>query len=258
MVFACLIQAAYANPTGMLVGRTGDILHVSLAEPVSEGSIVTVTLPDNGEADARVLSCTKEWPYIALAKSGQVGRQVTPAYSTQAIVPQIVVNNVVKPAKSKADDRFSLQAGAFYPVYGQIGSGTYLDYWQSYRANYTILKLGAIDATVSGEYMKGFASFNVGDKKMARSAQVIPVTLMGRVKPFRVGSWQMFVGAGAGFYGMHNQDTVDGVTTETHGGALGHELTAGLEARGWMIEARYRNVPNTEIRGYSLALGTRF
>ena len=253
----CLASVSQADPAGMIVGRTGDILHVSVPQPVAEGAILEVTMPDNATASARVLSCTKEWPYIALAKTGQATHQAAaPVY---AIAPTIVVPalHVNQPSK-KGDDRFSLQAGAFYPLYGQLGTGTYLDYWQSYRMNYSFLKLGKVDAQLSAEYMKGFSSLGSGDNKTARSMQVIPITLMGKVKPFRIGSWQLFIGAGAGFYGMHSQDTLNGVTTETHAGALGHELSAGLEAKGWILEARYRNVPNTEIRGYSLSLGTRF
>lgn len=256
LLLACLASTAQAaGPTGMVVGRTGDILNVSVPEPVSEGTILSVTLPENTTADARVLSCTKEWPYIALAKIGGSDQPAGVVY-VRASAPEIALN-VSKPSKEK-DDRFSLQAGAFYPIYGQLGTGTYLDYWQSYRVNYSLLRLGKVETMLSAEYMKGFSSFMSGSEKGAREMQVIPVTLMGRVKPFRFGSWRLFVGAGAGFYGMHSQDTVAGVTTSNRAGALGHELSAGLEANSWLIEARYRNVPNTEIRGYSLAMGTRF
>ena len=233
---------------------------MSVPQPVAEGAVIEVTMPDNATVGARVLSCTKEWPYIALAKTSQAVAQAVPqAAPVYVSAPTVAAPalRVSQPSK-KGDDRFSLQAGAFYPLYGQIGSGTYLDYWQSYRLNYSFLKLGKVDAQLSAEYMNGFASTGSGDNKTARSMQVIPITLMGKVKPFRMGSWQLFMGAGAGFYGMRSEDTLNGVTTKTHGGALGHELSAGLEARGWMLEARYRNVPNTEIRGYSLALGTRF
>jgi len=256
LVIACLPAVSQANPTGMIVGRTGDILHVSVPQPVAEGATLEVTMPDNGTASARVLSCTKEWPYIALAKTGGSAYQTAaPAYaSAPAFIAPV---HVAEKSSKKEDARFSLEAGGFYPA-DNLGTGTYLDVWQSYRLNYSFLKLGGLETQVSAEYMRGFSSLGSGEHQVNRTMQVVPVTLMGKLKPFRIGSWKLFVGAGGGYYPMYSEDTCDGLTSNTKTGALGHELCAGLEANGWLLEARYRNVPNTEIEGYSLALGTRF
>jgi len=250
---------------GMIVGRTGEVLHISVHQPVCEGTIFTVKLLECEEpvAEARVLSCTKERPFIALAKvvRGDIQTVVPTGVRAYADVDAVSGPDVPKPMKHQDTgdtDRFSLQAGAFYPSV-PIMRDTVADYWQAFRLNYLLLKIEGFEALLSTEYTRGSGEFRSGGATVERTVEVIPLTVLARIKPVRLGSAHLFLGAGAGIYRIRSQKKIGEALTSKVTEESGVELAAGLESRrGWTLELRYRDVENTDIRGYSLALGTRF
>lgn len=268
LLIACVVCIAQAKDNmlvGTIIGRTGDIIRISVPQPVSEGAVFDVKPIEREQpiAQARVLNCTDEQPYEVVARVIRTDLQTNIPIGVHAYVDtdQVKVNGGPKPIARKGlpkGGRFSLQAGAFYPSADALRSST-SDFWQSYRINYSFLRVGVLEATLSAEYLKGFGDFISGTDTGKRQLEIIPVTLMGRIKPFRLGSSWVFFGAGAGYYRIRSEETLGATTTLNQSDQFGQEYSAGLEsAKGWILEARYRNVPNTEIKGYSLALGTRF
>ena len=249
--------------TGMVVGRTGEVLHISVPQPVREGAffdLKTITT-DPPIANARVISCTQERPYIALAKVVQGDMETTIPTGARAYtnVDSVGGADVPKPMKSAStgnNDRFSIQAGAFYPSSPALRENI-SEYWQSYRMNYSLLKIKNLDAVLSAEYAKGTGSSS--DGQTARSMEVIPVTMLGRLKAIRMGGMHLFIGAAGGMYQIRSEERTGVNVTSESSQKPGYELAAGLESkRGWVLELRYRDVGETQLQGYSLALGGRF
>lgn len=267
-VVVLLCTALYAEEeklSGVVVGRTGEVLHISVPQPVSEGTVFTVKLLEKGEsiAEARVLSCTKERPYIALAKvvSADMANPVPTGVHAYADVNAVSGSDTPKPIKHAEPvngSRFSIQAGAFTPTSDSLRERAG-DYWQAYRLNYSFLRMNKIEGLLSMEYMRGSGEFTSKGVKGTQSVEVIPVTVLGRLKPMRIGSSELFFGAGGGIYRVRSEKTLGGITTSTSEDKLGHEFTAGLESKhGWNLELRYRFIGETDIQGYSLAVGSRF
>jgi hypothetical protein len=258
---------AFADDTqlvGVIVGRTGEILHISVPQPVSENSVFAVKLISTDEpiAEARVLSCTKERPYIALAKVVRGGiENAVPigvkAYSAAASVSDPAPEPIVT-RRASEPDKFSIQAGAFYPRTQEIRD-TVADFWQAYRLNYRFLKARDFEGLLSAEYTKGSGDFLVGETAVRRTMEVVPVTLLGRFKPLRMGGTEFFLGAGGGIYRIRSEERLGAALTSSRADEFGYELVAGMEStRGWTAELRYRDIENTDISGYSLAMGYRF
>ena len=250
---------------GMVVGRTGEILHISVHQPVCDGTIFEVKLLEREKpiAEARVLSCTRERPFIALAKvvRGDIQTAVPTGVHAYADIDAVGGLDVPKPMKRQSagdNDRFSLQAGAFYPRV-PLMRDTVADYWQAFRLNYSFLRIEGFETLLSVEYTRGSGEFTSGGATVERTMEVIPLTVLGRFKLARLGSAHLFLGAGAGVCRIRSEERTGAALTSTSTDEFGTELAAGLESRrGWTLELRYRDVENTDIRGYSLALGTRF
>lgn len=257
--------AASKEMGGTIVGRTGDILHISLPQSVHEGSIISVkpVVSEPEATKARVVSCTKEEPYIALAK-------IIPAETTEIIpIGSHVYADATQPARRTAPEpekkgrpsdnqRFSIQAGAFYPT-TQALRDQFSGYWQAYRLNYSMLKMNFFELMLSGEYTKGDNSFVSKGVLASRSMEIVPVTALGKLKLARLGNAHFFIGAGAGAYSICTKESVGAISTTDTQHKFGHEFTAGLESsRGWIFELRYRDIQDTDIKGYSLTLGGRF
>lgn len=255
-VFAVFIRTypAVADDelSGMVVGRTGEVLHISLPQPVAEGTVISIRpISSEEENTARVLSCTEERPYIALAKIVEPGAQIAVGVKAYAEKPK-----AAKAEKSGwNNDRFSIQAGAFYPAKASLRDDVG-EYWQAYRLNYSLLRMDHFETLLSAEYAAGNSD---SESAIDKSMEIVPMTLIGRIKPIRMGGMHLFLGAGGGMYHIR-QETGSGASfTSSTDDKFGHELTAGLESnQGWVMELRYRNVPDTEIEGYSLTIGGRF
>lgn len=250
--------------TGMIVGRTGEIVHVSVPQPVDEGSIFSVkpVQADPPIAKARVLSCTQERPYIALAKivQGDIENPVPTGARAYAEDDSVKGPSVPKPMgrSAQGEDRFSMQVGAFYPSTTALRDSV-ADYWQAYRLNYLLLKARDFEAQLSAEYNKGSGEFPLETGLVKRSREVIPLTFLGRIVPLRMGSTHLFLAAGPGFYKIRSEETTGGITTSGDAEEFGQEYAVGFESRrGWILELRYRDVENTDIQGYSLTMGARF
>ena len=262
---ASAVGADEEQLAGMVVGRTGEILHISVHQPVCDGTIFEVKLLEREKpiAEARVLSCTRERPFIALAKviRGDIQMAVPTGVHAYADVSAVSGPGVPKPMKRQSagdNDRFSLQAGAFYPRV-PLMRDTVADYWQAFRLNYSFLKVEGFETLLSVEYIRGSGEFTSGGATVERTMEVIPLTVLGRFKLARLGSAHLFLGAGAGVCRIRSEERTGAALTSTSTDEFGTELAAGLESRrGWTLELRYRDVENTDIRGYSLALGTRF
>ena len=262
---ASAVGADEEQLAGMVVGRTGEILHISVHQPVCDGTIFEVRLLEREKpiAEARVLSCTRERPFIALAKviRGDIQMAVPTGVHAYADVSAVSGPGVPKPMKRHGagnNDRFSLQAGAFYPRV-PLMRDTVADYWQAFRLNYSFLRIEGFETLLSVEYTRGSGEFTSGGATVERTMEVIPLTVLGRFKLARLGSAHLFLGAGAGVCRIRSEERTGAALTSTSTDEFGTELAAGLESRrGWTLELRYRDVENTDIRGYSLALGTRF
>lgn len=252
--------------TGVVVGRTGEILHISVPQPVHEGALFAVKLLESERpiADARVLTCTQERPFLVLAKvvRGDIGQPVpigvrayadSDTLSRNPGVPAPMVRG--RPA---ATERFSIQVGAFYPSEPLLRDTT-ADLWQAYRLNYSVLSIGGVDTQLSVEYTRGSGSFTEGEQTGTRTMEIIPVTLLGRFRPISLGSAKLFFAAGAGLYEIRSAQKLAGAVTRTRDSEFGHELGVGLESsRGWIMELRHRDILDTDIKGYCFTVGARF
>ncbi|MHB0913565.1 MAG: hypothetical protein ACYC2Y_08990 [Armatimonadota bacterium] len=239
LLLFCSLPACAGDLAGMVVGRTGDVLHVSLPKPVKDGSVLTVEVSGEKLAKARVLSCTSEQPYIALAKVTEEAEDASVPVGMR-IYAEDGAPTMPAP-KRTPDERFSIQAGAFYPtaVETRLSTG---EYWQSYRLNYALVRANGLETLLSAEYARSSGETDI---------QVIPVTVLGKIKPVRMGSAHLFLGAGGGIYSIRSGGN------ETR--EFGQEFALGIESKhGWVLEARYRDVPDTQIKGYSLSFGNRF
>lgn len=250
--------------SGVIIGRTGEVLHISVPQPLAEGTVMAVKPLEIEDpiAEARVLSCTKERPFLVLAKvvRGGIGTPVPIGVRAYADEEAVAGPDVPKPLKrSQGDnDRFSLQAGAFRPSTPAL-QDTVDDYWQAYRLNYSFLKAKGFEALLSAEYTKGSGDFVSETGPVKRTMEIIPVTMLGRIKPVRMGSAHFFIGAGGGIYRIRSREKVGTTLTASSTDEFGYEFAAGLESkRGWTVELRYRDVKDADIKGYSLAIGSRF
>lgn len=252
---------------GMVVGRTGSVLHIGVPQPVREGTIFEVK-PFESEppiAEARVVSCTQERPFMVLAKviSGDAIMSVPTGVRAYADVDSIQASEAApQPVVIKQENpdraRFALEAGAFYPQEESVRNST-ADYWQSYRLTYAFLKMGQIDTLLCAEYSKASGTGVVDGSMMGQTTEIIPVTAMARIKPVRMGNAHLFFGGGIGIYNIRTTDT-DGIDNMTHNQReFGQELCTGLEStHGWVVELRYRNIQNTDLKGYLFTIGSRF
>lgn len=260
-------KADDAKLIGMVVGRTGSVLHIGVPQPVREGTIFEVK-PFESEppiAEARVLSCTQERPFMALAKvvrgdsimSVPTGvrayADIGAIEGTEAPLPQPIMHT-----DSPDRDRFSLQAGAFYPSSAVIQSMT-SDYWQSYRFAFSFIRMGRFETLLSAEYSKGSGTAFAEGGPVNHSMEIMPITVMERFRPFRLGNAHLFFGAGAGIYNIRTKDTFGADTLTSNQQEFGHEFAVGMESKhGWVIEARYRDIQNTDLKGYLVTIGSRF
>jgi hypothetical protein len=262
---AAAVRADRSTLVAMVVGRTGEVLHIATPQPVREGTIFAIK-PFEGEdaiAEAQVLSCTRERPFIALARVIRGDTIFTVptgvrAYTDASSVDGSDVPALLLPPRSPDKDRFSLQAGAFYPMQSGLRETT-SEYWPSYRLNYSFVRMGQFEALLSGEYSKGTGEINLGGDTIRNTMEVIPVTAMARFKTLRMGNAHLFLGAGVGVYRIRSQATIGSDTLSSSRQEFGREMSVGMEStRGWVIELRYRDVEKTDIRGYLLAIGSRF
>jgi hypothetical protein len=251
---------------GMVVGRTGSVLHIGVPQPVREGTIFEVK-PFEGEppiAEARVISCTQERPFMALAKviRGDTLMSVPTGVHAYADVDSVEGPDAPQPVVTRADDpdrnRFSIQAGAFYPVDESVREAT-ADYWQSYRLCYTFIRAGRFETVLSGEYSKASGQAIVDGFSLGRTTEVIPVTVTGRLKPVSMGRCHLFMGVGFGMYNILTSDSAGIGTIKTNSREFGQELSTGVESsHGWVVELRYRNIQNSDLNGYLFTIGSRF
>lgn len=252
--------------SGLITGKTGELLEINLTQPVMEGAVFRVKpiLSEPPIAEARVVSCTKEWPFIALAKVMAADLKTTIPIGSKAFADARYVEGPAapKPMKHNSDldggQRFSMQVGSFYPRL-PILRDTVADFWQAYRFNYTVFRLADFDAVISAEYTKGSGEFEKKGAFTTRSMEVVPLTMFGRFKVAHAGSLNLVLGAGAGMCMIRTEETTGSVRTSDSINKFSRELSASLESnKGWALELRYRDVPDTNVQGWSLGLGARF
>ena len=251
---------------GMVVGRTGSVLHIGVPQPVREGTIFEVKLFE-GEppiAEARVISCTRERPFMALAKViwGDTLVSVPTGVHAYADVDSVEGVDALQLVILQSDDpdrnRFSIQAGAFYPVDAAVRDAT-SDYWLSYRLSYTFIRAGRFETVLSGEYSKASGQAIVDGYSLDRTIEVIPLTVMGRMKPVTIGKAHLFVGVALGMYNILTSDSAGIGDIKTNTQEFGQELSMGMESsHGWVVELRYRNIQNSDLNGYLFTVGSRF
>jgi hypothetical protein len=263
------VSTAEDQLTGLILGRTGELLNIRLDQPVREGTVFSVKsiLSEPPIAEAKVESCTKEWPFVALAKVVQTDYRTSIPLGAKAFAGVSSVDGSVEgkdaPGQIRQprpgdDDRFSVQVGTFYPS-KPVLRDTVADFWQAYRLNYSFAKVGNFETALSAEYSKGKGSFQTTTGAITRTTEVIPLTMMAKFKPARFGSTSLVVGAGAGVYRIRSrEETGSGSISDTID-KFGREYAIGLESsHKWVVELRYRDVPDTDIQGYLLALGSRY
>lgn len=256
--------ASAGKMTGVIVGRTGELLHISVSQPVREGTIFAIK-PISTEpaiAEARVVSCTKEAPYIALAKVERGGiESPVPTGSYAYADAGAVSKEAPKPmaeSSHRNGSRFSIQTGTFHPDSSSSQSKV-SEFWQAYRLNYSLLAVGKFDALLSAEYARAIGDIVSGDQVTRRTTEIIPLTVLGRIHPIRTGGVNLYLGAGGGIYRIRTADRTDGQSISDTIDKFGREYAVGLESRhGWVVELRYRDIQNTDIRGYSLGIGAKF
>jgi hypothetical protein len=252
--------------SGTILGKTGELLDIRLDQPVCEGTVFDVRpiVSEPPIAQAKVVSCTREWPYVALAKVYQADSRTVIPIGAKAFANLNSIDPTAAPRQKIWYDpqpdpmRFSVQAGTFYPRIPNVRLKT-TDFWQEYRMNYSFLRLKNFEFTFSGAYAKGEGSTITSTGKTYNKIEIIPITLLGRLRLVKVGTLRLVVGGGAGVYRIRSGSTISGVKSHDTTDKFGQELSAGIESsKGWLLELRYRNVPDTDIQGFSLALGGRF
>lgn len=254
--------------TGTVIGRTGELLDIKLTQPVHDGTVFEIKsiLSDPAIAEARVESCTSEWPYIALARivradvstSIPIGAKVFTGVDSVAPTYYPAPKPMNVRSGSSDDQRFSLQAGTFYPRIPnmRITAG---EFWQEYRFNYTFLRLATFELTGSGAYVRGSGDSPTTGGVRLRTTELIPATLFARMRLVRMGSTTIVLGGGAGLCRISDRNTTPDSDIITNQNKFCREVCGALEsARGWVVELRYRDIPDTDIQGFSLALGGRF
>ncbi len=251
---------------GMVVGRTGSVLHIGIPQPVREGTIFQVK-PFDGEppiAEAKVISCTQERPFMALAKviRGDTIMSVPTGVHAYADVGSVERQDAPQPLMREERDmdrnRFSLEAGAFYPSEASVREST-TDYWPSYRLTYTLLKNNRFETLLAGEYSKAAGEALVDSISVDRTTEIIPLTVMGRLKPVHSGKTDFFLGGGLGIYSIRTTDNNGTGNIRSSRQEIGQELSVGLQSsHGWLVELRYRNIQNTDLKGYLMTIGSRF
>lgn len=255
-----------AKLTGMVVGRTGEVLHVSLPQPVREGTVLSIKTLESQDAiaEARVLSCTQERPFIALAKvtRGDIETLVPVGVHAYADIASISGTDAPKPmepaTQGDSSARLSLQAGTFYPSSPTLRKATG-NYWQSYRLSYAPFRTDTIDILLSTEYMKGTGSYLDNSVANKTTMEVVPITAVARTEPLKFRNAHLYLGAGAGLYHVSSKQTVGDISSATSSQKVGTEYLVGIESKhGWVLEMRYRDVKDTDIQGYLLSLGGRF
>lgn len=253
--------------SGLITGKTGELLDIRLEQPVEEGTIFQIRpiLSEPPVAEALVLSCTKEWPFVALAKVTQADpRSVVPigakAYADANTVDKAHAPKPMKAHNSVTDDlRLSIQAGTFFPRPAALRSDT-TNFWEEYRINYSFLKADNFELALAGGYLKGSGDSLTRDGgTVTKTIEVVPLTMFGRLRAIRYGGLSLVVGGGAGMYRIKSTREVVDSTTSNKADKFGQEFSAGIESnKGWLMELRYRNVPDSLIQGFSLAFGARF
>lgn len=278
-VAALICSGSMANAAkfinGEIIGKTGELLQIKVAQPVKDGTIFQVKsiLADPPIAEAKTVSCTKEWPYVVLAKIMLADPQVYVPMGATAFADESSIKSAGESGDTGVEvpsqhlmgnsgagdgDRFSIQVGSFYPRLREVRN-TVADYWQAYRLNYSFIKLGRLDTTISAEYTKGSGSFKTDQGTVKRSLEVVPITALAQFRLARLGSTNLIIGGGGGVYRVRSQEDSISASTSSCGYHFGREFSAGLMSRkGWAIELRYRQVPDTQVEGLSLALGGRF
>ena len=251
---------------GMVVGRTGSVLHIGIPQPVKEGTIFQVK-PFDGEppiAEAKVISCTQERPFMALAKviRGDTIMSVPTGVHAYADVGSVSGPDAPQPMVKQSDEadteRFSLEAGAFYPSESSVRQAT-TNYWPSYRVTYSLLKNNRFETLLTGEYSKADGDAVVDSVMVDRTTEIIPVTVMGRLKPMHWGDAHLFFGGGVGIYSIRTSDNNGTGTIKSSRQEVGQELSVGVQSsHGWLVELRYRNIENTDLKGYLMTIGSRF
>lgn len=252
---------------GRVIGSTGEILHINVPVPVKEGTFFELRiLPSEPViAEVSVLSCTKERPFIVLAKVVKMDYNSDIPLGVKAYTDyeSVLTPDAPKPIKHETPrysdpNRFSLQFGAFYPR-KPIVRDTVADYWQAARLNYSILKINSFETMLSAEYTKGTGSSSEDLTQPKVTQEIVPITALAQFQALKVGSMKLTLGAGGGLYFTRTQEFLGSSKTSNISQQLGHEFSAGLEStHGWIMELRYRDVPNTDIQGYSLTMGARF
>lgn len=250
---ACADEAQF---TGVVIGRTGEFLQISVPQPVREGSLFGIKLleADRPIADVKVVSCTDARPYVALARVVRLDFDQTIPLGVKAYADtQTLVTRMPEPRRrSKSPDRFSLQAGVFHPSEASVRESTQ-EYWQTYRLNYSMIRVHGLETLLSVEYGRAES-----EGPTSVTTEIVPVTLLGKIRPLRVGNTRLFLAAGAGMYGIRSTAEATGLDDKTDRTEQGVEYGIGLESSGWVAELRYRDVENTSIQGYSFTLGMRF
>ncbi len=120
--------------------------------------------------------------------------------------------------------------------------------------NYSMVRMHGLETLLSVEYGRAES-----EGPSIITTEIVPVTLMGRIRPVRFGNTKLFLAAGIGVYGIRTTSEVEGADIESDSTEEGIEYGLGLESGGgWIAELRYRDVENTSIEGYSFSLGMRF
>ena len=258
--FSTNVMAGEDRLTGVIIGRTGEIIHIGISQPVREGTIFKVMQMESEPpiAEAKVIGCSQERPFVALAEvtKGDIVESIAIGAHAYTNPGNVKGPDVPKQLSDSGDgSRLSVQAGVFQPK-SQLVRDTVSDRWESFRLAYSLIRSKNFEAQLSSGYDKGAGSFASLNGTIERKVEVIPAVLMGRIKPLGVGGSRLILGAGGGIYRIKTSET--GLSTTTVD-KTGYELCVGSESHnGWMTELRYRNAKGTSIEGYSFSLGTKF
>jgi len=254
------VMAGEDRMTGVIIGRTGEIIHIGVSQPVREGTIFKVMQMESDPpiAEAKVIECSQERPFVATAQvtKGDIVQSIAIGTHAYTKATNVKGPDVPKQLGSGSDGgrRLSLQAGVFQPS-SQLVRDTVADRWQSFRLAYSFIRSNNYEFQLSSGFDRGAGSFAGLNGTIKRSVEVIPAVLMGQIKPLGFGGSRLILGAGGGVYRIKTAET--GLSTSTVD-KIGYELCLGSESHGWTTELRYRNANGANIEGYSFTLGTRF
>lgn len=256
---------------GIVVDTTAKILWLGFPVPVTKGSVFDVKLMPGGKAIARaeVIDATPDAPYVAKATFKILDKTAMIPIGAYVEQSAIEANDrdeapVLKPREMshRGANPLGLQVGAFFPMNDRLRDEMD-DVWPSLELDYMCHKVSRGEIYVGLGYLggRGNSVEKIGGTPTAvgRTISVYPLTVNGKF-PLGEGCHKSWFGRlGIGAYYVNDKKTIEDVSNLSHKTRVGWQAGLGYESKnGQTAQLSYLDVPDTDVRGITFSLGTRF